>query len=107
MESAIPPRTTSWNRAAWAGLAPPKRAPTKAPGRVTRPVERVWSRFGGRDSRTAFCPMARCARAGVAPGPAGLDLVAPEAGRAQEVAARTGWLRVIALPMMMPAAATT
>src|SRR5699024_2985608 len=44
-------RTTIWNSAASRGEAPPKRAPTNAPGRVTRPVFFVWSRPGSSASR--------------------------------------------------------
>ena len=104
----MPASTTSWNRAASAGLAPPKSAPTKAPGSVTRPVERVWSRLGRRDSRTAVRPMPRWARDGRrAQREPGLDLVAVLGGPLRRKLRPDSVAAVIALPMMMPPTATT
>src|SRR3712207_7515361 len=43
LHDALPICTTTWKRPASRGEAPPKIAPTNAPGSVTRPVVLVWS----------------------------------------------------------------
>ena len=107
MASAIPARTTSWNWAATAGLAPPNSAPTNAPGSVTRPVDFVWSSVGMSDSRTASRPMSACACAGVAPTDSQPSISSARARDARRKLRPASVAALIELPMTMPPTATT
>ena len=77
-----PMRTTTWKRAAAVALAPPSNAPTNAPGSVTRPTVRVWSkRRHQRLERGVASDAAHGLARGGAYGKPGLDLVPAPAQR--------------------------
>src|SRR3954452_12032194 len=101
-----PTRTTIWNRAAATALAPPSRAPTNAPGKVTNPTVLVWSMAGTRASAAASRAIGSTACRGVAPS---ASHPSTSSRRARSPASRRRPVRVAAVivpPTTIPETAT-
>jgi hypothetical protein len=100
-------RTTSWTAAACSGDAPPSNIPTKAPGRVTKPTVRVWSRPGRRASAASSRATSSAESRGSIPIESAASYSPRRLRRAARACLPARVVAVIAPPIRMPTIGTT